>query len=178
VAPHGPTLPQLPTPSDYENTYLFIEPIPGFQNQLRLNPETPWIRGLPRSKVMVRPERIGGITDCMHDIIANDGPPLRNLVPDDLLVAHLPFTTLTRFEKKIANIRQSMTVHDACRGEALTWQWRRWLALSDERKISEEFARQIYDGEEIATLLSSGTIRSAAEMMTGVGRQHGVAQAS
>jgi hypothetical protein len=127
---------------------------------------------------MARPERIGALTDGMHDIIANAGPPLRYRVPDDLLVAHLPFTTLARFKQKIVNIRRLISVHDAYWGEALAWHWRRWLALADEGKIGEEFARQIYDAEEIATLLSSGTIRSAADMLADKRPRRGVAQAS
>lgn len=177
VAPNGPTLPALPGPADYPETLLFIEPIPAFSNHMRFNPKTPWIRGVPEAKVMARPERIGALTDGMHDIIANDGPPLRYRVPDDLLVAHLPFTTLARFKQKIVNIRRLISVHDAYWGDALAWHWRRWLALADEGKIGEEFARQIYDAEEISTLLSSGIIRSAADMLAEKRPRRGIAQA-
>jgi hypothetical protein len=116
---------------------------------------------------MARPERIGGLTDGMHDVIANDGPPLRHHVPDDLVIAHLPFTTLPRFEQKVANIRKSIEIHDAYWDGELAWHWRRWLALADEGRIGEEFARQVFDAEEITTLLSSGTVRSAAHMLSG-----------
>jgi glycosyltransferase involved in cell wall biosynthesis len=178
LTPNGPTLPPLPDSSDYQNTLLFIEPIPGFRTHLRFNPKTPWIRGVPGPKVMARSERIGGLIDGMHDIVASDGPPLRYRVPDDLLIAHLPFTTLPRFEQKIVNIRQSIAIHDAYWGEALAWHWRRWLALADEGRIDEEFALQVYDAEEITTLLSSGIIRSAAEMLASSGYPRDIAQAS
>jgi len=178
LAPGGPTLPRMPTPSDYDSTFLFVEPIPGFQNHLRMNPKTPWIRGVPGAKAMARPERIGALTDGMHDIVANEGPELRYRVPDDLLVAHLPFTTLPRFRQKIVNIRQSIAVHDVYLGDALAWHWRRWLALSDEGKVNEEFSRQIYDAEEITTLLSSGIVRSVSDMLTAADVQRGIARAS
>ena len=164
LAANGPTLPPMPSAADYADTLLFVEPIPEFRNHLRFNPRTPWIRGVPGPKAMARTKRIGGLIDGMHDVIANDGPPLRHLVPDDLLIAHLPFTTLARFQQKIANIRRAIAVHDAYLGEGLAWHWRRWLALADEGKIGDEFARQIFDAEEITTLLSSGMVRSVSDI--------------
>lgn len=178
LAPNGSTLPSLPRPSDYENALLFIEPIPAFRTHMRISHKTPWIRGVPEPKAMARRDRIASITDGMHDIVGTDGPPLRHLVPDDLLIAHLPFTTLPRFEQKIANIRRSLTVHDAYWSESLAWHWRRWLTLADEGKIGEEFTRQIYDGEEIATLLSTGIVRSVAQMLAGTQPQRAITRAS
>jgi hypothetical protein len=175
---NGPAMPSLPSPDDYQRSLLFVEPIPGFRTHLRFNPNTPWIRGVPGPKVMARPERIGGLTDGMHDIVGNAGPELRYRVPDDLLIAHLPFTTLPRFLQKVDNIRQQIAIHDEYLGEALAWHWRRWVELSDAGKIDEEFARQIYDAEEIATLLSSGIVSSVSEMLAGPAYRSRIARAS
>jgi glycosyltransferase involved in cell wall biosynthesis len=178
LAANGPTLPPMPGPDDYDDTLLFIEPIPAFRTHLRFNPRTPWIRGVPGPKAMARMARIGGLIDGMHDVIANDGPPLRHCVPDDLLIAHLPFTTLGRFQQKVANIRRSIAVHDAYWSEALAWHWRRWLALADEGKIGDEFARQVFDAEEITTLLSSGMVRSVSDMFARAASQRRSGRAS
>jgi glycosyltransferase involved in cell wall biosynthesis len=165
LAENGAMMPASVATSDYDDILLYVEAIPGFRTHLDDHPDTPWIRGVPGRKAMARPERIGGLTDGMHDIVANDGPPLRQHKPDDLLIAHLPFTTLPRFERKVANIRRSLLVHDEYCGDSLAWHWRRWLALDDAGRTEEEFEHQAVDADAIPRLRQQGIIRSAAEWL-------------
>jgi hypothetical protein len=174
----GLTMPSLPSPGDYANALLYVEPIPRFRLHLQANPDTPWIRGVPVPKAMARPERIAGLFAGMHDIIPTDGPPLRKQRPDDLVIAHLPFSTLPRFERKIENIRRSLQVHDEYCGETIAWHWRRWLALADAGRIGEEFERQKLDAAGILKLRGESIVRSAAEMLAGARRESDVARVS
>lgn len=176
LAPNGPVLPPLPGPADYDRILLYADSIPGFRGHLLDNPDTPWIRGAPSPKAMARPGRIVGLTDGMHDIIADDHLALRRNRPDDLVIAHLAFTTLPRFERKIANIRKQLAVHDEYCGHSLAWHWRRWLALADAGKSAEEFQRQVLAPAGIAAARNDGVILSAAEMLTGAIAERGISR--
>jgi glycosyltransferase involved in cell wall biosynthesis len=174
----GSTMPSLPGPADYADALLYVEPIPRFRLHLQANPDTPWIRGVPVPKAMARPERIAGLVDGMHDIIPNEGSPLRQKRPEDLVIAHLPFSSLSRFERKIKNIRHMLQVHDEYCGETIAWHWRRWLTLADAGKIGEEFERQKLDATGILKLRGDGVVRSAAEMLAGARPGNDVARVS
>ena len=97
-----------------------------------------------------------------HDVQATQGE-LRRGEASDLLIAHLPFTSAERFERKLGNIRRVFEVHDAHFGEHLAWHWRRWLALPDAAAIRAEFARQHFDAATLACLRADGVVMSAAE---------------
>ena len=173
LGPHGPMMPDELIPQRYEELLLFVEPIPDFRAHLQANPDTPWIRGVPVPKVMVRPERICAVSDGMHDVIAVDNVSLRRTKPGDLLITHLPFTTRTRFKRKVDNARKVIAAHDEYLGKHLAWHWRHWLTLAEQGRIDEEFDRQALSAEAIAELRASGVIRSAAEIFAERTRQAG-----
>jgi hypothetical protein len=161
LGPAGPLLPETLRPEDYDRLLLFVEPIPDFRVHMQEHPETAWIRGVPMPKVMARPERIGSLTLGQHDVVSD--LPIRKVVPDDLLIAHVPFSTAGRFGRKVENVRRTLQVHDTFYTGLVGWHWRRWLAL-DDRGIAEEFSRQAFDDARVSELRQSGTIRSAAEV--------------
>lgn len=167
LTPNGPALPASLQPVDYGQILFYAVPIPDFRSYIQANPDTPWSRAVPGPKTMARPERIGALTDGMHDIIPNDGPLLRRHRANDLMIAHLPFTTLSRFRRKIANIQRSLSVHDEYCGDSLGWHWRRWLTLAKEGRITEEFDRQMLDAASIDALRRDGTICSATQWFSG-----------
>ena len=143
---------------------LIVDGIEDFRAHLRDFPETPWIRGVPVPKVAARPALIEHMHDGGHEVEAASGTALRRVTADDLLIAHLPFSTFSRFEQKLANIRKVFAVHDEYFGEHLAWHWRRWLALPDQPSIRREFERQVFTSQEIELHRRDGVIRSAREM--------------
>jgi glycosyltransferase involved in cell wall biosynthesis len=161
LGPHGPMMPDALVPQRYEELLLFVEPIPDFRARLEANPDTRWISNVPVPKVMVRPERIGALTDGMHDAVADVS--LRRTKPSDLLIAHLPFTTRARFKGKLANARKLIAAHEYL-GKDFAWHWRHWLTLAEEGGIDDEFDRQRLSMETIAEFRASGAIRSAADV--------------
>jgi glycosyltransferase involved in cell wall biosynthesis len=160
---HGPVMPDELIPQRYEELLLFVEPIPDFRARLQANPDTRWISNVPVPKVMVRPDRIRALTEGMHDAVAVADVSLRRTKPGDLLIAHLPFTTAARFERKLANARKLIAAHEYL-GEHFAWHWRHWLALAEEGRIDEEFERQRLSAEAIAEFRAAGAIRSAAQV--------------
>jgi glycosyltransferase involved in cell wall biosynthesis len=164
LGPDGPYLPADLEPRAYDEILLFNQKIPNFQAHLERNPGTPWIRGVPVPKFMVRPERVAALSDGMHDARARDGDSLRRSKADDLLIAHLPFTSKRRFRRKIHNIRKLMAVHDAYFTAGLAWQWRRWQNMSEDGRADEEFDRQVTSVSALAQLRTAGVVKSAAEI--------------
>jgi glycosyltransferase involved in cell wall biosynthesis len=164
LGPGGPMMPDELTPQRYDELLLFVEPVPDFRAHLQANPDTPWIRGVPVPKIMVRPERISAITDGMHDAVAGANVSLRRARPSDLLITHLPFTTRARFKRKVDNVRNVIAAHDEYFGKHLAWHWRHWLALAEQGRIDEEFDRQRLSVESIAQFRAAGVVRSAAEV--------------
>lgn len=171
----GPMAGPTGIPGDPHSLHLIVEPISEFRARLSSEPELRWIRGVPVPKIMARPESMGGLADGGHGVVPHAGLPIREQIPDDLLIAHLPFSTLPRFERKTANIRRIFEVHDQYFGENTAWHWRRWLALEDAESIRREFMRQGFDDESLKHHLENGIVMRASDWLappsrTGSGR--------
>ncbi len=150
----------LPSGPDLE---LIVDSLPDFRTRMEQDPRLPWIRIVPDPKVMARAGRIGHVMDGFHDILPSPGPPLRRACADDVLVAHVPFSTLPRFRGKVRNIRLIFEAHDAYCGADIAWHWRRLLACTDEDSIRREFELQVFDEPMLAVLRESGCMRTAAQ---------------
>lgn len=170
----GPIMPAELIPENYEQLLLIAEGIPDFARHMKDNPDTPWIVGQIEPKIMARPGRISHFTDGWHDMAEDEGPPLLWVEPDDLFIAHLPLTTRRRFDQKIEDYRAHFLSNPdetdyTLRGEGMWqssgWQWRRWIKLSDEGLLDEEFNRNRFNDEELAALQQRGMICSATELL-------------
>jgi hypothetical protein len=160
----GPLIPSPIAVDRYDDLFLITDPIPAFRAHLQVNDQTPWIRGVPIPKVMARRHRIGGLIDGMHDILPAGSAPLKRSRPRDLVIAHLPFTSRSRFARKVDNIRRAIALHDEYLGQDLAWHWRRWLEMDEQGRLDEEFDRTVFDAAMIERLRSERVIRSAAEL--------------
>jgi glycosyltransferase involved in cell wall biosynthesis len=163
VGPAGPLAGPDGLPSDPGQLSLIVDPVPEFRSRLESEPELPWIRGVPLPKIMARASAIGGLADGGHDLSAHPGRELRRVKPADLLVAHLPFSNLPRFQRKLDNIRQVFDVHDEYFGAHMAWHWRRWLALEDADAVRREFERQCFDEATLRNFRESGVVQQATE---------------
>jgi glycosyltransferase involved in cell wall biosynthesis len=163
LGPRGACLGAGDPPGPADALSLIVAPVPQFRARLASHAGLPWIRGEPVPQVMARPERIAGLAVGGHDIAGADGGPLRRATPADLLIAHLPFTSAARFERKLENIRRIFAVHDAFYGPDLAWHWRRWLELPDPRAVHEEFARQRFDEATLAALRAERIVMTASQ---------------
>jgi hypothetical protein len=161
----GPAMPNRLVPGRYDELLLLVKPIPNFHAYLKQNPESPWIEGVPDSKPMARPDRIAGFAIWgAHEIVFAGEEPVRRASPTDLLIAHVPFTTRSRFIRKVDNIRRIFAVHDSRFSEDAAWHWRRWLELAEQGRLDEEFERTVFDAHTIGDLRHRGVIKSALEV--------------
>jgi glycosyltransferase involved in cell wall biosynthesis len=164
LGPGGPLIEGSATPFGAGTMQLICRPPEQFRAQLESNTGLPWIRGVPVPKTMARPTAVGKIADAGHDIIPPAGSAARRARPADLLIAHLPFTTLARFSRKLANVRKVFEVHSDYFGADLAWHWRRWLALEDEEAVSGEFSRQAFDESTLADFHRQGNVQTNREI--------------
>ena len=164
LGPDGPMLPKDLRPENYGQVQLIVQDVPQFRQHLASNPLVPWILAVPVPKVFVRPQRIGTLTDGMHDIIPSEGISLRRTVSDDLLIAHQPLTSQRRFARKVENIRECFAHHDAYFGIDKGWHWRRWLGLAESGGLTQEFERSVFSPELIQELYMRGVIRTAKDI--------------
>lgn len=161
-----PAMPRELTPDSYMDLLLVVDPIaePEFWPRLERDPDLSWMRKQVMPRVMARPEKIEGLTLGTHDIVAHDQASLRRATADDLVVAHLPFTTRSRFARKVDNIRAWLPVHDELLGAHSARHWRWWVELADNGALDQEFDRMSFSAETTAELREKGVIRSAAEV--------------
>ena len=70
--------------------------------------DVPWIMALDAPKLLVRTAVIERVETGGHAIVARN-PRLRWHMPDDLLIAHVPFTDEARFRRKVAQVREVLS---------------------------------------------------------------------
>src|SRR5688572_22322026 len=99
LGPEGLMTPGHGVPCGYADVSCIVDAISDFRSHLKQNPETPWIRGVPVPKIIARPQLVHHVTDGGHDAFPSAGTTIRKKEPPDLLIAHLPFTTLSRFQR-------------------------------------------------------------------------------
>ncbi len=149
-------------PINYRDIRLITTKVDhSFRDKLRINPELVWIFGNPGPKVLCRPQFLDGLAVGAHDVRAPPGSSLRKSTPFDLIIAHLPFTSRSRFLRKVSSIkRYYVPDKQPKRG----WHWARWAQLEAEGKIEEEFDRNLFTCAAMQELQRSGIIQSAHEL--------------
>ncbi len=122
---------------------LFVAPLvldaAGMQDDASLT----WITAQPVAKVAVRAPALADVTAGGHVGLDASGTPLATVFRPDLLVVHVPFLSLARFRRKIANARRAIARDAGFFPGAVAWHWKRWIALDDEGKLGAEFERQM-----------------------------------
>jgi Glycosyl transferase family 2 len=164
LAPSGPAIPGTLDSGRYGELLLIVEPIPDFWTRIEEDFDMSWMRARINPRVLARPEVIADLPLGAHDVHSPGGTGVRRIKATDVVVAHLPFTTRSRFERKVRNIRAILDAHDDLFGDRYGRHWRRWVALADVGRLDEEFERMVFDEETISELRREGVIRSAAEL--------------
>jgi glycosyltransferase involved in cell wall biosynthesis len=163
LGPRGPRITGSDTPLGATDMELFVRAPADFRARLMAGEVPAWIRGVPVPKVIVRPACVGVVKAGDHDVDPPPGVSARRAVASDLVTAHLPFSTLPRFARKLANVRRVFDVHDEYLGANLAWHWRRWLAFEHAADVAAEYARQQVDDAELEALREQGFVQSLRE---------------
>lgn len=162
---NGPLFPDDISPNRYQDLYLCVNTIPNFQLHRDEHPEVPFILGAPIGpKVMARPGAIRTVTPGGHTVEAMREGLDRRARPLDLMIAHVPFSSFERFERKVRNISELIRATPEYFSRYNVWHWLGWDSLLKEGRLREEFERQLLDEPFLSELVQSGSIRAASEM--------------
>jgi len=152
----------VPSPAQYGELHLFVRQPPGFSGGVEAA-ALAWSRGVPMPKAAVRPALATGLAPGFHRAeLVDGGRPAEN-PPDDLVIAHLPFTTEGRFRRKVENIRRVMELHPDYFAGRQGWHWRRWRDMAERGELDGEFERQLLTPAEFELMRADGTVVSAAD---------------
>jgi hypothetical protein len=135
------------------------------QVRVRNDADAPWVAAIPAPKLMMRLNRGFVPKEGQHGVIAPSGSEPRIVVPRDLIIAHVPFSTEARFARKMANVQAIWEETGHHWGPNSAWHWRRWLDNIAERGgVAGEIARNRLTAEELFALRAAGVVKSANEV--------------
>lgn len=165
LLPEGPVRPEdLASDTYLRGLELALERPWLSRESLREQPENPWILHRIVPKVMVRTSRVGAIQMGGHDAFSRNDQPLRRRQGDDLLIAHLPFTTYDRFGRKLDNIVETLAPFDEAQSGGKAWHWFHWREEYLAGRGPEEFARQRLTPQRRATMRAAEQLGTTTEI--------------
>lgn len=162
------------SPGTYDSLWLFTRQVHDFRAFMDRRPDVPFISVRPGPKVIARRAAVKAVAPGGHDVISG-GVSVRRASAPDLIVAHVPFSTLQRFERKVANIRAELVRHPRLFEGGYAWHWRRWAEMTAPGAIEAEFARQVTGVEALESMGLAGLVRAAGDLFAE--RMHGTAKA-
>lgn len=124
VTPQHLLMPLDLTPAHYGSLQLLTRRVPDFKAFVEAHPFEPFVTVVPGPKVVARRAVMRGVTPGGHDVL-HDPHAARRAVAHDLIVAHVAFSSLRRFERKVANIRHELVRHPRMFEGTCAWHWRR-----------------------------------------------------
>lgn len=165
LLPEGPVRPEdLASDTYLRGLELALERPWLSRESLREQPENPWILHRIVPKVMVRTSRVGAIQMGGHDAFSRNDQPLRRRQGDDLLIAHLPFTTYDRFRRKLDNIVETLAPFDEAQSGGKAWHWFHWREEYLAGRGPEEFARQRLTPQRRAAMRAAEQLGTTTEI--------------
>ena len=163
-------LPDQLVPDQYDKIRLISKPV-------KISPDTsmdgiqvPWIMTPIIPKIIVKPSVVDTIATGGHGV-SKQTLQASTAEPDDLVIAHLPFSTLDRFQTKLENIDKTM-VNAADLFVGLEgWHWRRWNAIWRAGKTEQEFNWQWMSPEQLQQALATGQVQTVNALFATLAEQ-------
>lgn len=164
-------LPGSISPRDYPDIHFVVQPVENAQASITADPNLPYSMVRVPPKIIVNPDKVMGAAMGCHRVVEKPGMRAVTKVADDMVIAHLPFSTAARFQRKVDNIRRSFAHFGHRLVGTQAWHWRRWLELADQGKGEEEFRRQILTQKQFDELSSAGIVQSVQQWLDGAPAQ-------
>lgn len=132
--------------------------------RLAADPQARWILQRLPPKLLVRVATARGFGHSAHGVRPRPGHDLRHGRAEGMVMVHLPFTDLARFERKVANIADFLERFDNLPAQ-WGWHWRRWVEFWRQGRLAEEYARQCLDAQDCARLRAAGALTTAEALL-------------
>jgi aminoglycoside phosphotransferase (APT) family kinase protein len=165
VGPDGPHIPLSDPDALLSDTLVWARPIADPYHHLQEHPDTPWIAGSLEPKVLVRSSLIRGMQPGNPGVVADPLSSYRSAVAQDAIIAHVPFRSFERFERRVRNYRAAVEASPEWYAGGQGWQWVRLLRILSEGTVRDEYDLQLTSPEALTALRASGEIRSAREIL-------------
>jgi hypothetical protein len=170
--PYGPDGPYMPIPTDVEDygqVMLFGDQGPS-RHDLETDPAIAWIASRVLPKVMVRPELVAQTAPGEHDVLPLPGISVRRGVAHDIVIAHLPITTWRRFQRRVANIRQTIERYPGYFAHH-GWHWVRFAELEATGRLHDEWERGCLPPATMRRMVGEGAVITAGSILEAGVRQ-------
>lgn len=165
-----PILPDELVPENYDKIRLISRPVKISPDTSMNGIQVPWIMTPIIPKIMVKPSVVDTIAIGGHGV-SKEAQEASTAEPDDLVIAHLPFSTLARFQTKLENIDKTM-VNAADLFVGLEgWHWRRWNAIWRAGKAEQEFNWQWMSPEQLQQAMATGQVQTVDALFATLAEQ-------
>ncbi|WP_430523016.1 hypothetical protein [Ponticoccus litoralis] len=161
LRPEEPDLVHLETDGALRDLPLIVKQVQLSRELMDAEPEHRWITHKLAPKLMVRPDQLSRFGLGMHTVFGKEGTQLRRTQGQDVVIAHLPFSSYERFERKVNNARLVFERFDAEHSGNKAWHWRRWIEIQKNGKLREEYDRQFLSENELTGCRESGAVTTA-----------------
>jgi glycosyltransferase involved in cell wall biosynthesis len=162
-------LPPSLAPASYGDLWLVAEPIPEARQKFDEGADLAWVMTSVASKTMVNPRTVDGVHIGAHRPKARDGMQPIVVMPKDIVIAHVPVSSLDRFTRKLQNIERSLATYGHRLVGNQAWHWFRWAKILREGRVEEEYRRQIMTPAQFEAAVGAGVIRSARQLFEQAG---------
>jgi hypothetical protein len=130
----------------------------------------PYVRGKVAPKMIASAAFVEGVLIGGHGITTHV-PFVTRGFDAELAIVHVPFTTLRRFTRKVAAVREIIGRHGDETDPEIGWHWRFWATL-DKSGVRAEFERQILTHDADETLTTARSLFDATYDANALGRPH------
>lgn len=165
LGPDGPAIPESPTPDRYADILMYCRHTTDFRGHLDAHPEVAWLSGVPAAKVIGRLGHVESITMGGHDIVEPERGGARRRRAEDIVIAHVPVSTLRRFRRRLGNIDEFLALSPDYLQGVQGWHWRRWAEIHRRGEVEQEYRRQCLDATILQTLRQDGAICPASDLL-------------
>lgn len=141
---------------------IFVQELRLSRAAMDADPTIAWVSARPVEKVIARAGVIAGIAAGAHGVLDADGRPVPHVPAQDAVVVHVPFSSKTRFFRKVENIGRLFARNPNMFSGAGGWHWRRWCELSGRGALHAEFEAQQLDAATLERLRAEGVVARAA----------------
>lgn len=156
-------------PASHGDLWLVAEPIPEARQKFEGGADLAWVMTSVAAKTMVNPRTVEGVHIGAHRPKTRDGTQPEIITPKDLVIAHVPVSSLDRFTRKLQNIERSLATYGHRLKGNQAWHWIRWAKILREGKVEEEYRRQIMTAAQFDAAVGAGVIRSARQIFEQAG---------
>lgn len=154
-----------PSGQSLEEFDVIPRPIKDYWRDLDIQRANSWIRANIEPRTIGRRSCIRNVWSGLHEMRGESTGLERHLTSRTMFMAHLPFSTFDRFERKVRNIEKVIEAHWQWFSGPVGHHWKRWRQCLLDGSLKAEFEAQFFDEASLEKLRAEGALCSAGEFL-------------